>query len=82
MKVEEQIGAAEMPKIDPKKTYAIRVNFVEVEIFKEYDNVNDAERLWKDVRWSRMRDFATVSGSFLIELLQKRKLVNNKEKKK
>lgn len=77
MKVEEKIGT--VPDIDPKKAYAIRVTNTEVEIFKEYKKMEEAERLWKDVRWSRMRDFATVTGVFLIELLEKRTLVQNKK---
>lgn len=74
MNVEEKIGVT-VPKVDPKKAYAIRFNSTEVEIFREFNTMSDAERLWKDIRWSRIRDFATVSGSYLIEILQSRKLV-------
>lgn len=73
MNVEEKVGS--QPKVDPKKFYAIRFNKYEVEIFREFNTMNDAERLWKDIRWSRIRDFATVAGFYLIEILETRELV-------
>jgi hypothetical protein len=65
--------------IDPKKGYAIRLTSTEVEIYREFKSLQDAERLWKDIRWSRRPGFATIPGFFLLECLETRKLVASQE---
>ena len=66
-------------KIDPNKFYACRIDDREVEIYKEFSSMREAERMWKNPKYSSRRDFATAAGFFIIKLLEKRKLVETDE---
>jgi len=68
--INEQIG-----KIDPNKAYAIRITSTEVEIYREFKTMKEAERMWRDPRYATRRDFATTTGACLLKLLEKRRLV-------
>ncbi len=70
MNVNERVG-----KIDPNKAYAIRISDTEVEIYREFNTMKEAERMWKNPRFGSRRDFATTTGAFLLKLLEKRRLV-------
>jgi hypothetical protein len=64
--------------IDPKKFYAIRISNTEIEIYREFSSMKEAECMWKDPRYCSRRDFATAAGSLVLKLLERRQLVGRK----